>query len=452
MKITDVRTRFAPSPTGPLHVGSARTALFNFLFARHEGGSFIVRIEDTDRERSKPEFEKDIRDSLSWLGLEADESFVQSERKETHKKFLSELLEKNLAYVSEEKETEEGKRGDVIRFRNPGTNIVFNDVIRGTISMDPSDLGDFVIAKDLESPLYHFAVVVDDAESRISHVIRGEDMISNTPRQILIQEALGFPRPVYAHIPLILAPDRTKLSKRHGAVSLDEYRNLGYLREALINYLALLGWNPGDNREIFSLQELIKEFSLERIQRSGAVFDIEKLNWMNKYYIAKSFDLKNHPPQKFAEALESYMDANLVRLQNEHRETFQKILPLIQERIHTLGEVRELGESGEFEYFFKAPSPSQDLLLQKGETDIDATQSHLKKITTLLEKLSEDDFENPERIKNALWGYATEAGRGSVLWPFRVALSGREKSADPFFIASVLGKKETLERIRSTLQ
>ena len=270
----------APSPTGNFHVGSVRTALFNFLFARKNTGKFILRIEDTDKQRSKKEFEDDILKSLKWLGLKYDECYRQSERGEVYKSYIKKMLENGTAFESEEEEKK------VIRFKNPNKKVKFNDLVRGEIEFDTTELKDFVIAKSVDEPLYHLAVVIDDFESGITHVIRGEDHISNTPRQILIQEAIGATRPIYAHLPLILAPDRSKLSKRkHGeSVSLDYYRNKGYSPEAIINYLALLGWNPGTEQEIFTLDELIKVFDLSRVHKGGAIFDEKKLAWVNRQH------------------------------------------------------------------------------------------------------------------------------------------------------------------------
>ncbi|MFQ5662055.1 MAG: glutamate--tRNA ligase, partial [Candidatus Paceibacteria bacterium] len=242
-----VITRIAPSPTGELHIGTARSALFNYLYAKQNGGEFIVRIEDTDKERSKKEFEKDILEGFEWLGLGSDEVFKQSERTSIYKKYIKQLLDDGVAYISKEKsKQEEGKEIEVVRLKNPGKKVEFIDLIRGEIEFDTTELGDFVIARNQDEPLYHLAVVVDDHEMGITHIIRGEDHISNTPRQILIQEALGFERSKYAHIPLILAPDRSKLSKRgDNATSISEYKEKGYISSALVNYMALLGWNPG---------------------------------------------------------------------------------------------------------------------------------------------------------------------------------------------------------------
>ncbi|MDO8471373.1 MAG: glutamate--tRNA ligase family protein [bacterium] len=275
-------TRFPPSPTGPLHIGNVRTALFNYLYARQNNGSFIVRIEDTDKTRSKKEYEDEMLESLEWLGLKRDgELLHQSERTEIYKKYLHKLIDEGKAYLSRETE---GENREVVRFKNPNIITIFNDLVRGEVQFDTTELGDFIIAKSVNEPLYHLAVVIDDFESGITHVIRGEDHISNTPRQILIQEAIGATRPLYAHLPLILAQDRSKLSKRkHGeSVSLDYYRNKGYSRDAIINYLALLGWNPGTEQEIFTLSELINVFDLKRVHKGGAIFDEKKLAWVNR--------------------------------------------------------------------------------------------------------------------------------------------------------------------------
>ena len=273
-------TRFPPSPTGNFHVGSARTALFNFLFARKNNGKFILRIEDTDKARSKKEFEDDIFESLEWLGLKYDEFYRQSDRGKIYRTYIEKILDDGSIYEDEDK---------IIRFKNPNKKVKFNDLVRGEIEFDTTELKDFIIAKSVDEPRYHLAVVIDDFESNITHVIRGEDHISNTPRQILIQEAIGAPRPIYAHLPLILAPDRSKLSKRkHGeSVSLNYYRDKGYSPEAMINYLALLGWNPGTEQEIFTLDELINVFDFSRVHKGGAIFDEKKLAWVNRKHFNK---------------------------------------------------------------------------------------------------------------------------------------------------------------------
>src|SRR3989344_6088728 len=310
-----VRVRIAPSPTGWLHFGLARTALFNYLFAKKNNGKFILRIEDTDIKRSEKKYEKDIIESLRWLGLEWDEDpYRQSERAQVYEKYVKKLLDSHQAFwcyhTKEELEAEKNERilrekapkhkcqhaantnnnktkKGIIRFRCPDKKIIFNDLIRGRLEFEAGLLGDISIARDEKTPLYNLSAVIDDYEMKISHVIRGEDHISNTPKQILLQKALGLPSPKYAHLPLILGHDRTKLSKRHGAVSVTQFRKQGYLPEVLLNFMALLGWNTGTKKEIFSLEELIKEFSLERVQKGGAIFNISRLDWLNGYYIRK---------------------------------------------------------------------------------------------------------------------------------------------------------------------
>ena len=264
-----VVTRFAPSPTGFLHIGGVRTALFSYLFAKQNKGDFVLRIEDTDKERNKEEWTEDLISDLAWLGLKHDVFAKQSERFDIHKKYLQKLIESGHAYISKETPTEPGQRDEVIRFKNPNKKVTINDLIRGEVTVDTTDLNDFVIARSMDEPLYHLAVVIDDFEMGVTHVIRGEEHLSNTPRQILIQEAIGAPRPIYAHIPLVLAPDRSKLSKRkHGeSVSLTYYREQGYLPEAILNFVAMIGWNSGTDQEIFSLDELIKEFKIEKRTR-----------------------------------------------------------------------------------------------------------------------------------------------------------------------------------------
>jgi len=428
-----VVVRFPPSPTGFLHIGGARTALFNYLFAKQNNGTILLRFEDTDKERSKREFENDIKESLAWLGLSMDgEAVRQSERTDIYTKYLKQLVDSGAAYLSKE-ESAEGKRAEVIRFKNPNKKIVFEDLIRGTIEFDTTDLKDFVIAKSMEEPLYHLAVVVDDFEMGVTHVMRGEDHISNTPRQILIQEAINAPRPIYAHIPLILAPDRSKLSKRHGAVSVLEYRKLGYLPSALVNYLALLGWNPGTEREIFTLDELVKSFDLSKVQKGGAIFNTEKLGWINKEH------LKNYP----LDEIEKRLAAACPKLSAK---MLTKLAPLTLERITTLREIDEMAAQGEFDAFIGSPLYDSKLLKWKDDPDLTATGGRLLETRKLLERLEEKGFDRTS-VKTCLWDFATEKGRGSVLWPLRVALSGKEKSPDPFILAEILGKSETLKRI-----
>ncbi|MGM0629011.1 MAG: glutamate--tRNA ligase [Patescibacteria group bacterium] len=441
-----VKTRFAPSPTGFFHIGSARTALFNYLYAKKHGGDFILRIEDTDRERSKPEYESDIKESLSWLTLDWDIYHKQSDRTQIYQEAVRKLIEKNRAYVSKEGDKEEaGKRSEVIRFRNPNTVIEFQDKIRGDIKFDTSDLGDFVIAKSEEEPLYHLTVVVDDHEMEISHVIRAEEHISNTPRQILILEALGYDRPEYAHIPLILAPDRSKLSKRHGAVSVMEYRDKGFLPEALVNYLALLGWNPGTDQEIFEKEDLIKQFSLDAVQKGGSIFSEEKLRWVNKSHLLNFVsEDKQYEEFKRRFTASSIPEKKCWQFSDDYLHSIWKVF---KERISVYEDIDILINEGEFDYFFEKPEEYAPQGLLWKDQDEEEAKRHLESVYEKLLLIDEEEFKDEEKVKKAIWDYATEQGRGNVLWPMRYALTGAQKSPDPFSLASVFGKEESLQRV-----
>lgn len=440
-----VITRFAPSPTGVLHIGSVRTALYSWLYARQNKGTFILRIEDTDKERSKKEYEENIVEGLTWLGLNYDEFYRQSERGSIYKKHLEDLIEKRFAYLSKEVIAEEGQRTEVIRFKNPNRVITFRDEARGDISFDTTELGDFVIAKDFDTPLYHFAVVVDDFEMGVTHIIRGDDGISNTPRQILIQEALGAPRPVYAHLPMILAADKSKLSKRHGALAVTEYRDEGYLPEAILNFVALMGWNPGNDQEIISVNEMTKLFMLEKLQKAGAVFNIDKLKWLNKHYI------KLLSIERAGEEVFSRLPPDLQKSVKENQAVFLKMIPVIIDRISNFGEVKTLVDEGEIEYFFRDPEYNKNELYGKEEHNPAVTSAYIDKLVELIGSIDQGNF-TEETVKAKVWDYASEVGRGRVLWPMRYALSGRAKSADPFTLAGILGKETTIRRLQQAIK
>jgi glutamyl-tRNA synthetase len=438
--------RYPPSPTGKLHVGNVRTLLFNYFFAKKHAGKIVFRSEDTDRARSMPEHVEYQKEVFSWLGMEYDEFYRQSDRAAIYKKYLESMIDAGTAYVSKESHTpealqkakEEGKelRSSVIRFKNPNKVITFTDLVFGEISVDTTDLGDFVIAKDLEYALYHLTVVIDDYEMGITHVIRGADHITNTPRQILIQQAIGAERPAYAHIPLVVGLDGKKLSKRHGATATLEYREAGYSAEAFVNFLAFVGWNPGTEQEIFSLEELLAAFDISGIQKSPAVFNEEKLQWFNREH------LKTLSPEE----LEDLLLPELASIPEYSLEIGRKIIPLILERIHILGDIRDLIAEGELQYYFTKPVIDQQILIWK-KSDAETTQKHL---TTVHEMLTEYTGDwSAEDLKTLLWDYATEHGKGDVLWPIRYALSGKEKSPDPFTLLSVLEKEESLERIKA---
>ncbi|MEK7095636.1 MAG: glutamate--tRNA ligase, partial [Patescibacteria group bacterium] len=356
----------------------------------------------------------------------------QSERNDTYRKYIKLLIDNGSAYIS--KETE-GDRSEVIRFKNPNKKIKFTDLIRGEVEIDTTDLKDFVIARDMDEPLYHLTVVVDDHEMGITHIIRGDDGISNTPRQILIQEGIGAKRPIYAHIPLILATDRSKLSGRHGAVSVTEFRDLGYLPEAFVNFLALLGWNPGGEQEIYSMDELINIFTLEKVQKAGAIFNIEKLNWFNKKYIEKLDE------GTFLQHAKKFMPKDL------SEDTLKKILPLLKDKISFFAQIPELFKT-ELSFIYGVGEYPVEKLMWKQEKDLSASKTHLKSVMEIISEFSEEDF-TAEKIKTALWPLAEKHGKGNVLWPTRFALSGQDKSPDPFIISAILGKKETLKRLNT---
>ena len=474
-----IRTRIAPSPTGNLHIGTARTALFNYLFAKKMGGKFIVRIEDTDLERSSRKFEKDILAGLAWLSIEADESPVaggkfgpyrQSERTETYRKNLEILLSGGLAFycfhsqkeLLEERESlmkskkppvhlceyrnmgpqeseifKEAKRDYIIRFKNHvGRQIFFHDLIRGDLTFESDLIGDFSIAKRIDIPLYNFAVVVDDETMQISHCIRGEDHLSNTPKQILLIEALGFKKPKYAHLPLILGLDRSKLSKRHGATSVGEYKEMGYLPEAMFNFMSLLGWNPGDDREILPKEELIKLFSLEKVQKSGAIFDINKLDWMNGEYIRrKSLAELSELSRPF---LKNFLRGS------KSKEHIEKILAVEQPRLKKLSDLPE-----KTDYFFKEPKYERGLLRWKKMTDDEISSS----LNLAIGLLKENKSLEIEKLEKVFLEEAQKMGdRGLLFWPLRVALSGKEASAGPFEIIKILGIEKTAARLKYALK
>ncbi len=480
--IKNPRVRIAPSPTGFLHIGTARTALFNYLFAKKYNGKFILRVEDTDLERSDKQYEKDIFNGLDWLDIVPDESPVvggpyapyrQSERIANYKPYLEKLLNERKAFYCfhSEQELEDEKKKQIatkdvvrhfcsdwrdfsqeeaekkrkttktsiIRFKiptNPSNHqIAFNDVIRDQVHFFTSLLGDFSIAKSLETPLYNFAVVIDDHEMAITHVIRGEDHISNTPKQILLQQALGFPQPHYAHLPLILGPDRSKLSKRHGATSVNEYKEQGYLPEALVNFMTLLGWNPGTDQEIFSKEELEKIFSIEQVQKSGAVFDTQKLDWMNGEYI------RAMKPEELLERVKNFLPKESLQYPEAY---MRKVIELEQPRLKKLSEIRE-----RVGFFFKEPEYDKELLRWKNMPDEDIKNSLLKAKKVLVNIKEPID---KKALENAFFSEIGDSDKGILLWPLRVALSGKKASPGPFEILEILGIPESTKRLKQAEQ
>ena len=461
----------APSPTGPLHIGTARTALFNWLFARHNDGVFVLRIEDTDKERSEKKYEDELLEGLSWLGIDWDEGpektgykgtygpYRQSERTAIYKKYLEKLLEQGNAYYCyctkedleaqrsdmaarglppkynghcrDLKQAPAGAKPEVIRFKVPEVKVEFKDMIRGKVIFDAALFGDIVIAKDLDTPLYNFAVVVDDALMEITHVIRGEDHIPNTPKQILMQKALAFPEPIYAHLPLILNPDKSKMSKRFTDVALAQYKGKGYLVEALLNFIAFLGWHPKGDQEIFSKECLIKEFYITRVQKSGAVFNHEKLDWLNKEY------LKGMTTAAIAEQAAPFFAEEKLPTENAFLE---KVIAAIRTRAVTLHDFAEMGK-----FFFALPDYEASLLIWK-DADLKGVKTILDEIKEKIQNTSVDVF-NHEILSERIAEVIGIQKRGAVLWPLRVALSGLVSSPDPIEIMEALGKDESLRRI-----
>jgi len=450
-----IRVRLAPSPTGPLHIGNARTALFNFLFARQNKGEFILRFEDTDQNRSTKEFEKKIIEDLKWLGLDWDEGpFYQMEKLDEYKKYAKELVEKGFAKEIDGAVVFQAKNAlDKLKIKYQVTSRSFEKEQKDTFQKDQNSYLVKNIAKDLIHgeisglvsdtvllrkdgiPTFHLAVVIDDAKMKITHVIRGDDHLPNTPLHVVLQKAFGFNIPIYAHIPLILNPDRTKMSKRHGAVDVSEYREEGYLPEALINFLALLGWAPKNNQQIFSLEELIKEFEISRVQKSAAIFDIEKLKALNGEYIRKM------PTEKLDEILRK----------NFYPQTPKDTLSLtkaLQTRMTILSEAKEMSK-----FFFEEPVIKKEVLVFK-KSDADKTKEGLKKAFLSLKKTADSDWASIDNLNNILTDVVKKSGlsNGDVFWPVRAALSGLMQSPSPAELLQILGKEESLERIEKAIE
>ncbi len=447
-----IKVRLAPSPTGFLHIGTAQSALYNWLFARKNGGEFCLRIEDTDKERSTKESEKDIVEGLTWLGIQWDGEITRStDNQARYQKLLQKLLDEGKAFychhtqeeldierkaqesarqpprhVCAHKNSEIGeKSGGIIRLVVDETSdrmIVFDDVIRGRVEFKQALLGDFSIGRAVNDALYHFAVVVDDADMGITHVLRGEDHLSNTPKHILVYEALGLPVPVFAHLPLILAPDRSKMSKRHGATTVADYKK-DYLPEAIINFLGAMSFTF--SKEILTKEEMREEFELSKVHKSGAVFDVKKLNFINSQYVKKlsSADFKK------AAGLPEIPDV---------------AVPLITERLE------KLSDAVNFEYLWKEPEYEKDLLKWK-KSDLTKSGETLTGVRKII-----DDFnfeKGKDELRKIFDEFSVKIGdRGLVYWPLRVSLTGKEKSPDPVDVFSVLGKAESLKRIDNAIK
>jgi len=445
-----VRVRIAPSPTGNLHVGTARTAIFNDLFAKHHGdnGSFLVRVEDTDPERSKPEFEENILEGLRWLGLTWQEGpdiggiygpYRQSERASEHRAAVEQLLASGAAYEDD----------GAIKLKVEKKDVSFEDAVRGMVTVNTDGFGgDFVIARNIDSPLFHIAVVCDDFAMQITHVIRGEDHLHNTIKHILIQEALGYPRPHYAHLPLLLDEQRKKLSKRSGETSLLAYRDMGILPQAMLNYLALLGWNPGDDREYFTHEELAAAFSLERVQKGGAIFSNIKLSTMNKHYLLELSD------EDLLAWAKTHYDMNGIVITEPERLLHALKTELGRFASYDVGGTKLHKAMSWYASDWTSDYATVSLTFKKAYTEQTpeikkSTQAILSELIQTVQNISEDQY-TPEALQEFFmdWIEKNQKGRGDVLWPLRVALTDREHSPGPFEVASVIGKADTLRRLQ----
>jgi glutamyl-tRNA synthetase len=421
-----MKVRFAPSPTGYLHIGSARTALFNWLYARHEKGAFILRIEDTDKERSKPEYLDEILASLKWLFMEWDgELTFQSKRFDTYKKYAESLVEKGLAY----------REGPAIIFKvEKAKKVAFEDMIRGRVEFSTDDIKDQVLMKSDGTPTYNFACVVDDHEMRITHIIRGDDHISNTPKQVMLYEALGLELPKFAHIPMILSKDGGRMSKRHGATSIFEYKNMGFLPEALVNYLSLMGWAPGNDVEILPISEVVKLFDVKDVNKTGAIFDMDKLSWINGQYI------KNMDTKELAARAENFLSEKKVIDDKFDKDRWIGIVAAYKERTRTLEDftsVYKIFFSDEADYDEKAvekylKKPNSKEIINRCRSAIEADSKFDK---TSIE-------EAYRRLANELKVKAAE-----LIHPTRVAISGKTVGAGLFEMMELLGREKVLKRL-----
>jgi glutamyl-tRNA synthetase len=457
----EIRTRFAPSPTGQLHIGGVRTALFSWLHARHSGGKFILRIEDTDAERSTDDNTKQILASMEWLGLDWDEGpFFQSQRLDLYKSHIQKLIDEGNAYWCEctpdnlEKKRSqaltEGKKpkydgtcrnkglgpgpGRVVRFLMPDSGVTsFDDMIKGRISMENAELDDLILLRSDEMPTYNLTVVIDDATMNMTHVIRGDDHVNNTPRQVKIYEALGFELPLFAHVPMILGPDKTKLSKRHGATSAMAYQDMGYLPEALVNYLVRLSWSHGD-QEIFTLDELKEYFDIHDVGRAAAVFNPDKLLWLNHHYI------KTGDPDRLAGLVAGFITKKGYQL--PEKEYIKNVVIDVRERTKTVEEMVDFGG-----FYFQDIDPAEELKKQFYTPDIAPV---FKAITERFEQIDLWDKGHMEdAVKAILEDFNLKFK--TIAQPIRVALTGKTVSPGLFEIMLTLGKTTVLSRLEKAL-
>jgi glutamyl-tRNA synthetase len=453
-----VRVRFAPSPTGYLHVGGSRTALFNWLYARRQGGTYILRIEDTDTERSKPEYLDEILDSHKWLGLDWDELYKQSERLELYREKAKELLDAGKAYRGVERESEEpsgqGKRsgrqrkvevstevptsdeetGEAIYFRVPDMPVFFYDLIHGKIEFDTALIEDFVIVRSNGMATYNFACVVDDIDMGITHVIRGDDHISNTPRQLALYAAFGVKPPKFAHMPLTMGTDGKRLSKRHGATAITDYRKMGFLPEGLLNFLALLGWSPGGNREVMPVEEMVKLFSIKRMKKTSTIFDRDKLNWINGEHI------KNAGTSRLVELLLAFLEERQLAGEMD-RPRIAKTVELFKGRFDTLVQFCDRAD-----YMFADHYEVESEAVQKHLAG-EQTGNNLLILADRLENLAEFNVNTIEPVMRSL-ADEMEVKAAQVIHPARVAITGKGVSPGIFEVMELLGKEACVRRLR----
>ncbi|MEI7811778.1 MAG: glutamate--tRNA ligase [Ignavibacteria bacterium] len=475
------RVRFAPSPTGYLHVGGLRTALYNYLFAKNNNGSFILRIEDTDRNRYVEGAVENLIQALRWAGLEFDEGpskggefgpYMQSERLDIYKKYADELIEKKKAYYcfcsaerltqirdeqqkqgfqskydkhclhlseNEIKQKLENNEPRVIRMNvEPNIKVVFDDIVRGAVEFDSSVIDDQILIKSDQYPTYHLANVVDDHLMKITHVIRGEEWLSSAPKHVILYDALGWERPVFSHLPLLLNADRSKLSKRQGDVSVEDYRAKGYLKEALLNFVVLLGWNAGDDKEFYYLNEMIESFSLEKVNKSGAIFSLGKLNSLNAEHLRKKPDAELLPMLKEELAQSRYKDFLF------DEDYLLKVIEAMKERVSFVKDYIEKSP-----YFFEAPLEYEEETVKKRWKEDSATL--LKKLVSEYDKLenpSKEDYENI--LKKTAEEHGTGAAR--LIHPVRLAVSGMGGGPGLFDILYIIGKKETIKRLNRAIE
>lgn len=477
-----IRVRYAPSPTGYIHIGNLRTALYNYLFARHNGGEFILRIEDTDRARYIEGAVENLIKTLEWVGLDYDEGpfkggnygpYFQSERLKIYKEHSDILLHKKKAYhcfctperlkalreeqqrqklnqtkydkhclnLSEDEINKKISEGipNVIRLNvNPEEKIKFNDYIRGEVEFSGELIDDQILVKSDGYPTYHLANVIDDYLMKITHVIRGEEWLPSTPKHILLYEAFGWEKPVFAHLPLLLNPDRSKLSKRQGDVAVEDYKKKGYLREAIINFIALLGWSAGDDKEFYYFDELVSAFSLDRVHKTGAIFDLEKLNWLNAEHLRKKSD------DKLVEMLRNELKESKYSEPEYSDEYLKSVISVMRERVSFIKEFYEKGF-----YFFEEPETYEEYAVKKGWKP--HTPGILKKFA---EKISAFEGSTKEEFEIALLETATEMniGKGNIIHPLRLAVSGVSGGPGILDIVSIIGKEKTVNRINRIIE